>query len=791
MSNRLGFRFLAAAVFFTVAVSVSFFNVVNAQELPTIIAPDPAEGVTSPEPSRAPAAAQFGQPVIGNIVVEGIQRIEYETILSYLSFKTGDPLDPTTVNKSLKTLFASGLFADVTIRRQGDDIIIRLVENPIINRIAFEKNDKIKDEVLTTEVQLRPRVVYTRTRVQNDVKRILDVYRRSGRFAASVEPKVIQLAQNRVDLVFEIDEGPKTGVTKISFVGNRFFSDGSLRTEVFTKESRWYRFLSSADSYDPDKLTFDRELLRRYYLKNGFADFRVISAVAELSEDRTGFYITFTIEEGERYQFGEYTVASKIKDIESEPLMEHIELETDDWYDADLVDETIDRLTDAVGIEGYAFVDVRPNIDRDRENRKINIEFEINEGPRVYVERIDIRGNTRTLDKVLRREFKLVEGDAFNSAKLRRSKSRISNLGFFKVVEVNNVPGSRPDTTIVQVDLEEQSTGELSIGGGFSTQDGVVGSVSLTESNFLGKGQRLSTTFDLGASVSDFNVSFTEPYFLDKDLSAGADIFHSIRDNQDESSFDSRQTGAGVRFGYEISRYWSQRLRYRYSNDTIENIDDDASLIIKSQEGEANTSVVGHTLTYDRRNNIADPTSGYLLQFGNDFAGVGGDVNYFKTTAKAVYYYGITDDIVLTSGIEVGDIFATNDDDIRIFDRYFIGGNTLRGFESGGVGPRDTSTDDALGGQQFASGSVEVEFPLGLPDEFGLTGAVFTDAGLLTTIDESGPNIVDTGNLRATVGVGVNWISPFGPIRVDIAQAILKEDHDKTESFRFNFGTRF
>ncbi len=796
MGNRLYSQSLN--LFFSLCAIIGIFTlspvILSAQELPKIIAPKPIDAAPSINNENMPTNNDVtftGMPTIKNIIVNGVKRIENETVLSYLSFKDGDIFNPININKSLKTLFSSGLFADVTIHRNGDNVIIKVVENPIINRIVFEKNEKIKDKILAGEVQLRPRVVYTRTKVQNDVKRILDIYRRSGRFAVNVDPKVIQLDQNRVDLVFEINEGPKTGITKISFVGNRYFSDSALRTEIFTKESRWYRFFSSADSYDPDKLTFDRELLRRFYLQNGFADFRVTSAVAELSENKEGFYITFTIDEGGRYKFGDYKVTSKIRDIDATEFLNDIKIEKNEWYNADIVDDSINSLSDAIGNKGYAFINIRPDIDRDNKNKIININFTINEGQRTYVERIDINGNIRTIDKVIRREFKLVEGDAFNSNKLNLSKKRIKDLGFFKSVEITNLPDSTPDSTIIQTDIEEKSTGELSFGAGYSTQDGVLGSIGMRELNFLGKGQKLSVKFNLGSSISDFDVSFTEPYFMDRELSAGFDLFHTVRDNQDSSSYDSRRAGAGIRLGYEISKYWRQQLRYKFSNDTVEKIKSNASIYIKAQEGEANSSVIGHTLTYDRRNSSVKPTDGYIFQFSNDFAGVGGDVNYLKTALNAVNYYQIADGYVLSTGIELGNIISTDNSDIRIFDRYFLGGSNLRGFKRAGVGPRDIKTDDALGGRNYASSSIELSFPLGLPNEFGLSGAIFTDIGVLTNVEESGANIIDTGSIRASIGFGFNWSSPFGPIRMNFTQAILKEKHDDTETFRFNFGTRF
>lgn len=757
---------------------------------PTIIEPAPAEGAAPGAPTAAPTARP-GQPTLDAVRVEGAQRIEPDTVRSYVGLQPGDAIDPTRINEALKALFATEYFADVSMALEGRTLVVTVVENPIINRIAFEGNQRLDDETLQSEVRLRPRLVYTRTAVQNDVRRVLELYRRSGRFAATVDPKVIQQRDNRVDLVFEIDEGPVTGIEKISFIGNRYFSDSALKEEIQTRETRWYRFLSSSDVYDPDRLTFDRELLRRFYLAEGFADFRVVSAVAELSEDRENFFITFTIEEGERYEFGSFDVVSRIPDVDPEPLKESIELESGDWYDANAVDDTVLALTELVGDQGYAFIDVRPNVDRDRDGRKINISFEVMEGPRTFVERIEIRGNTRTEDEVIRREFLLVEGDAFNASKLRRSRQRISNLGFFGQVEVNNVPGSEQDRTVVQVDVEEQSTGELSIGAGYSTSIGALAEFSVRERNLLGKGQDLRLATTLAQSRQSVDLSFTEPYFLDKPLSGGFDLFHTLRDNQDESSFDSKETGFGLRTGYEINEDWGQSLRYRFARESVENVDDSASLFVRQQEGTEYVSSIGQTLTFDRRNSRIDPTDGYFVALSNDLAGVGGTVNYFRSTLRGAYYFPITNEYRLQVGGELGHMVGWGEDDTRIKDRFFLGGDNLRGFEDSGAGPRDTATDDALGGKQFAAGTVEFTFPLGLPDEFGLSGAVFSDVGTLTDVDESGVDVADTGGLRASVGTGVNWLSPFGPVRADFAQAVLEEDFDKTEVFRFSFGTRF
>lgn len=736
------------------------------------------------------AFAQTGGTVVQQIRVDGTQRIDPETVQSYMLIKPGDAADADKLDRSLKALFATGLFADVTLRQEGGTLIVRVVENPIINRIAFEGNRRVNEEQLLSEVQLRPRVVYTRTKVQNDVKRIIDLYRRSGRFAATVEPKVIQLPQNRVDLVFEISEGQVTGVRRINFVGNQRFGDGRLREVIQTRESRWWRILSSDDTYDPDRLSFDRELLRKFYLANGYADFRVVSAVAELTPDREGFYITFTIDEGDRYKFGKIAVDSKLRDLNVDDLRKKLTTESGAWYDADKVEGSINALTDAVGSLGYAFVDIRPRINRDRDAKTVDVTYEIQEGPRVYVERINITGNVRTLDKVIRREMKLAEGDAFNTAKLRRSRQRIRNLGFFDRVEVNNVPGDQPDRTVVNVEVQERSTGEISFGVGFSTSDGALADISLRERNLLGRGQDLKLGLTVAQRRQEVDLSFTEPYFLDKNLSAGFDVFHITRDFQRESRFDQKNVGFTLRTGYQITEALRQTLRYTLREDTIQNVSANASRFIREQEGSTLSSIVGQELLYDQRDDRFDPTEGYYVRLINDVAGLGGDVGFLRNRLGAGGYYPIADEWVASVTGELGYI-ADFGEPIRIQNRFFIGGETLRGFASAGIGPRDITTGDALGGREYAIGTAQLTFPSGLPKELGIRANVFSDFGVLRNPDTTGPEVVDVDSIRVSLGVGAVWRSPFGPIRVSVAQPVRKESFDKKELFRFSFGSRF
>ncbi|WP_395021595.1 outer membrane protein assembly factor BamA [Dongia sp.] len=731
---------------------------------------------------------------IQQVVVEGNQRIEADTVRSYMEINPGDPFDAAKVDRALKNLFATGLFADVHLRRDENNLVVSVVENPIINKLAFEGNDKIKDDQLTTEVQLKPRQVYTQTRVQADVKRILDLYRRSGRFAATVDPKVIKLDQNRVNLVFEINEGDVTQVERIDFVGNKVFSDGSLRDEIATKESAFYRILSTTDTYDPDRLTVDKENLRKFYLSEGYADFRVLSAVAELSPDQEAFFITFTVEEGERYKLGKVDVKTTLKDLDPKTLMGDVTTKAGDWYDASKVDDTVQAISNKVGSLGYAFVDVRPRIDRDAKNHVLNLTYDIQEGPKVYVERIDISGNVRTQDKVIRREFRLAEGDAFSTEKLRRTEQRLRNLGFFETVDITTVPSTAPDKTIVKVKVKEQSTGELTFGAGYSTSLGPLGSIGLRERNLLGKGQDARIDLTISGKRSAGSISFTDPYFLDKHVSAGFDLFYR-RLTPDAN--DEDQAGFGLRMGYDISEYLRNTLSYQFRGDRIHDIDNDAAQVIFDEEGWKFYSIIGTTLSYDKRDSAIDPRDGYNVQLETHFAGLGGDVKYLQGVLSGGYYYPVTKDVTLSTTQEVGYIQPLFGDYLHYPDGFFLGGTgSLRGFDDRGVGPRErgaSKSDGSIGGQFLWSGNVTTSFPLGLPEEYAIRGRVFSDFGMLTGYDtkDSDEEIIDHRSIRASAGFGLTWVSPFGPLAVDLAYPFLREDEDEKEYFSFSFGTNF
>ncbi|MBN43035.1 MAG: outer membrane protein assembly factor BamA [Alphaproteobacteria bacterium] len=740
-----------------------------------------------------PAIAQSRpEVVVEEIRVIGTQRIDPSTVNAYMQIKPGDLYDPAKVDGSLKTLFNTGLFADVTLRREGNAVIVNVVENPIINRIAFEGNGKIDDEGLLAEVKLRPRVVYTRTKVQGDVQRLLDIYRRSGRFAATVDPKVIQLPENRVDLVFEISEGGKTGIRAINFIGNKEFSDGELRQKIQTTETAFYNFLSSNDTYDPDRLSFDRELLRRFYLAEGYADFRVVSAIAELTEDRDDFIVTFTIDEGPRYDFGDLKVRSQLRGVEGFELNGLITADPGDTYNADEVEATVQSITELLGERGFAFVDVRPRVDRDRANRTIDVTYEIREGPRVFVERINIAGNVRTLDEVIRREFNVVEGDAFNTAKLRRTRQRLQDLGFFSRVDINNTPGSANDRTIISVNVEEQSTGELSIGAGISSTTGVLTDISLRERNLLGRGQDLRLSTTIAAKNQQIDLSFTEPYLLDRDVAAGFDVFLRKTDFSDRSSFEQDEVGFGMRAGYQITERLRHMTRYRFTRDSVDDVEADASDVIKAQEGAFTASSVENDFFYDALDSRFAPTDGYSLSYSVDVAGLGGSEKFIRNKIGGKFFSPLFGTPLIGSlDGEAGVLTSFDDEETRVADRFFLGGRRLRGFRSGGVGPRDLRTDDAIGSQKYYRGSAEVGFPLGLPDEFDIKGSLFSDMGSAWGNGDPFPNIADDASVRASLGVGLGWGSPVGPIRINLSRALLREDYDKTEFFSFSFGTRF
>jgi outer membrane protein insertion porin family len=750
--------------------------------------------------------------VIRTIRVEGNKRVEPETVRSYLTFSSGDAYDPARIDESLKALFATGLFQDVRIRHDGATVVIVVVENPIVNRVAFEGNREIEDATLTSEVQLKPRAVYTRARVQTDVQRILDLYRRQGLYAAQVDPKIIKLDNSRIDVVFEINEGPSTKVRSINFIGNYAFSDSQLRFVISTTQHNLLSFLKNTDVYDPDRLSLDRELLRQFYLKNGYADARILSATADLDRDGRGFFITFTIDEGERYRFGAIDVESSLPSINIDALRGDILSRQGRVYNVEKIEKTAEALTIAASQQGYAFAQVKPRFDRDEAGHVINITYVIDEGPRVYIERINIVGNFRTHDNVIRRQFRLAEGDAFNRLLVEAAKRRLRALGFFKTVDIDTEPGSSPDRVIINVKVVEQPTGELSFGVGYSTAEGVIGDISVTERNLMGKGQYVRLGFSGSLQRAQVDFSFTEPHFLDRNLAAGFDIFYKTVDLTNEASFQERNAGGDIRFGFPIADDTQLGLRYKFEQETIFGVLNNASLAVKQAAGTVNVSSIGYTIAYDTRNLPQSPTSGVFASFSQDLAGVGGDVNYFRSGADARGYYPITNKITLVGRVQGGVIEGWGGQDVRLTDLFFKGGETIRGFDRAGYGPRDACANpvnqhkisncrrDPLGGQIYWASTAELRFPFPyIPDSIGMQGAVFVDAGSLfdpsgsatSAVNQEGSYILDDQGIRLSTGFSIIWQSPLGPLRADIAEALLKAQFDKTQIFRFGASTNF
>ncbi|WP_425594392.1 outer membrane protein assembly factor BamA [Qipengyuania xiamenensis] len=858
------------------------------------------------------------QDVVRTIAVAGAQRLEPQTILSYIRLRPGDPYTQAAGDQVLKDLYATELFSNVSVVNEGGNVVISVVENPVINRILLEGNERIKADKILPEIRLAPRQIYTRSKVRADVSRIIELYKRQGRFAATVEPQLVQLSQNRVDIVFEINEGPKSKVRQINIIGNEQFSDGDLKGEMVTKEARLLTFLSSNTSYDPDRLAFDQQQLRTFYLTQGYADFRVVSAVAELTPDKEDFIITYVVEEGERYKFGEVKVESELRDFDSDSMTQRLPMQTGDWYDAQRVEDTVEQLTDLAGTFGYAFADVRPDFRRNPDDLTMDVTFALREAPRVYVERIDVNGNTLTQDKVVRREFRVAEGDAFNSLAIKRSEARIKSLGFFQEnFEISQVEGSAPDRIVLEANIEEQPTGELQLSAGFSSIEQFILAGSIRQRNFRGRGQTIGLSLNYSRYSKSANVSFSEPYVFDRNISMGADIYHREFDNERftfaSNRYKQATTGFQTRAGVPLTEYMALIGSYTFNYEDItvgsnffSDTDGDGieecvgSRFVCEAVGQRTSSIVGLTLNYDSLDSRLRPTRGERISVTTEFAGLGGDVKYARMRAQMGKWFPLGSGFIFSLNAEGGWIHALKDnpnpgfDDVRLTDRFFLGESQFRGFDIRGLGPRvvrlryqdldsDPTTprtlqtieefreidsnqfDDALGGRAYYLGRAELEIPLGSgAREMGLRPSIWADVGSLFAIDRpiladfpnsfqqtqfgraiffgplydaDGNPVIDdngtpddpsddfptTGNTfdavdadgnpndivldpngfykevllgdspspRITVGIGVNWNSPFGPFRIDLSHAIKTQPGDDTKTLSFNVGTQF
>ncbi|WP_265529906.1 outer membrane protein assembly factor BamA [Sphingomicrobium marinum] len=837
-------------------------------------------------PQPTPQNIQLGEieqevGMIRSIQVTGVSRIEPETVIAYSGLRPGDEYTAETLDVALRALYDTDLFRDVIIT--GADtgrLLIQIQENPVINRIILEGNRRLKDDKIAPEIRSAPRQIFTREGVRADVNRIIELYKREGRFAAVVEPQIVELDQNRVDLIFEISEGNQSKIRSINIIGNEQFSDGKLIKEMFSREAGGFLgFLKSNDTYDPDRLAADQQVLRAFYLTQGYADFRVVSALAELTPDRENFVITYVVEEGPRYKVGVVDADSALRDFPNERVLEAIDIKEGDWFNAERNEENIDRLNQVAGLLGYAFADVSPRYFRNAEERTIDLTFRVGETPRVYVDRININGNTVTRDKVIRREFRIAEGDAFNAAAIRRSEDRVKSLGFFQeelAIEQEQIGNDR---VALNLDVEERSTGQIQLSAGFSSLESFLLSASIAQTNFMGKGQQLSAGVNWSRYSQSVQLGFVEPYFLGRQILLGGDIYHrdfssfNFIGNERNTTYSQVSTGGGLRLGFPVTEYLSFGTRYRLVNDNIDlarniffsdldgngTVDDDecdpllAGRYLCDELGTRVTSAIGYTLAYNDTDGVR-ATRGQRFSVGQDFAGLGGDVKYLRSTANAAKFFRLPADFILSISAEGGYIFPLEEEDsefrdaIRLTDRFF-GPQTFRGFDIRGVGPRvervpydgngeliidneDRLVSNALGGRAYYFGRAELDIPVGASiRNLGLRPSAFVDVGsvwsltapeltnIIATCSPTDANLGDayeitapgeqcqTGFVRSngfaeffrgnspeprlSVGIGVNWVSPFGPLRLDLAHALLKQEGDDTRLFSFNVGTQF
>jgi outer membrane protein insertion porin family len=823
----------------------------------------------------AGSSAAFAQ-TVDSIQVEGNRRVEVATIRSYFKPGPGGRLDQGHIDDGLKALIETGLFQDVKINQAGGRVVVTVVENPVIGRVAFEGNKKVKDEQLTSEIQSKPRGTLSRPVVQSDAQRIADIYRHAGRYDVTVVPEIIEQPNNRVDLIFTISEGAKTGINSIEFVGNTTYSAYRLKDVIKTHESNLLSFLGGSDVYDPDRIEADRDLIRRYYLKHGFADVQVVAALTEYDPQRKGFLVTFKIEEGTQYRVASVNYQSSISSLDGNVLARFSRVSVGSLYNAEALEKSVEEMQIEASRRGFAFAIVRPRGDRNFESHTVSIVFAIDEGPRTYIERINIRNNTRTRDYVIRREFDISEGDAYNRALVDRAERRLKNLDFFKSVKIATEPGSSSDRVILNVELEEKSTGDFSVSGGYSTTDGPLAEVSVSERNLLGRGLYGKASVTYGQYARGLSLSFVEPYLLDYRVALGLDAYYREQLPNAYISYGTRTVGFSPRLGLTLREDLSLQLRYSlyeqqislpFYLDNCNNSqtngmafnpspawvnangvaaataggavdtsglglwcysDGEASLPVRKElaNGATVTSSLGYSLNYNTLDNNKNPTDGLIVDFRQDFAGVGGDVTYLKSAMDAKYYTPLVSDIVGLVHLQGGILTQVGNNQIRMLDNFQMGPNLVRGFAPNGIGPRDINpygTQDALGGTKYWGASLELQMPFWfLPREIGLKGAVYADAGGL--YDYEGPtNWALTGEVntpgcipptnsknlppapgtclglqfdpqnvvRTSIGVGLIWASPFGPLRFDYAVPLTKGPHDVVQQFKFGGGTTF
>jgi outer membrane protein insertion porin family len=737
---------------------------------------------------------------VSAVRIQGNERVEPETIQSYLPFKAGGEFDPAEASSIIKSLYATGLFANVDVKYDSGTVTVTVVENPMVNRVAFEGNKDLATKRLEELVTLKPRAIYSPAKVQADVQALQAAYRTRGRFTAQVRAQLIQRDQNRVDVIYNVDEGSKSRIARLNFVGNQHFGDDELEGVVATKPTAWWRFLTSNDTYDPARLDVDRDNLRRFYLTKGYADVQITSAVAELTRNKRDFVITYTVFEGPQYDYG--TVGLKLAEeakgtatgLKPDEFRKLVEMKAGQRFNAKEVDDTTDKLIDALGNKGFAFLDVTPDYQKDENARTVGVTFVIHPGPRVYVDRINIEGNTRTRDYVIRREMRLAEGDAYSADKIKRSKDRLNYLGFFDKVDVAQKPAGAPDKVDLDVKVHEQSTGEFNVGAGYSTFDGLLATADVRERNFLGRGQDVSLRFAVSQRQQQYDFGFTEPYFLGQDLSAGFDLFNDTISFQDESQYDKSTKGGDLRLGFPLSEYTRNTVTGGFRQIKISGVPTTASAFIQRDAGSRSSPFMSDTWAYDNRDSQLTPTKGYRVALTGEYSGFGGSDTYARGSAVASWNHEVAEDWVVTLA---GKASAVNGlgKTLPTYENFLVGGNDLRGFSFGGIGPRDALTGDALGGKYLLTDSAELRFPLGGSlKELGVNGLIFIDGGVLTGFDTGGvtsPVQNNDGYYHLSLGTGIFWKSPLGPLRLDVGVPLLRENGDHSQLFNFSVGSRF
>jgi outer membrane protein insertion porin family len=732
-----------------------------------------------------------------NVTVEGNQRVDNTTILSLLGIGRGQSVTPGDLNDATQRLVNSGLFETVELTPQGSTLLVQVQEYPIVNVISIEGNRRIDDEKLTEAIRSEPRRIYSPAQAEADAAAMTELYRVTNRIAATVTPRIIRRDDNRVDLVFEVSEGGVVEIERLGFVGNRAFSDRRLRQILETKQAGLLRTFIQGDTFVAERLELDKQLLRDFYLSRGYIDFEVVDASAQVSAERDATFVTFTVKEGRPFTIGNVTTVSEIEGLDAAPYEAIVRLRPGVTYSPAIIENNISRLEALALQQGLNFVRIDPRITRNDRDQTLDIAFTLVRGPKIFVERIDIEGNNTTLDQVIRRQFRTVEGDPFNPREVRQAAERIRALGYFADAQVDSEQGSGEDQVVVNVNVEEQPTGSLSFGVGYGSESGASLNVSLSESNFLGRGQRVAVSVSSGTDNVDSSFSFAEPAFLGRDLEFGIGAYYRQTDQQN-ARYDTRNIGFTTSLTFPVSELGRLQVRYRISEDRIDDVSADSSaiLVAEAARGALITSSIGYTYSYDNRIEGINPRGGVLLRFSQDFAGLGGDTKYISTTALALAEQRVlNEEVTLRAIFEGGYLESLGDDPSRVTERFF-GNGKIRGFESNGIGPRDLGAvnRDALGGNAFAVVRLEADFPLGLPEEYGITGGAFLDVGSVWSLDDTagtGGPVDDAARLRASLGLSFLWDTPIGPLRFNFSRPLKKEPYDLEQSFDLTIATTF